>query len=207
MSRQPVAAAELARRAPAATLDSELTLREARARFFERNGMPPDGGYDARWIRVSNGRLPLYILNTAPRRRAVPLHDVHHVLTGYDTSASGEAAIGAWEVGAGTGPHWMAAVLDLAALSTGLFVAPRATFRAFVRGRRSRTLYAEALDDSLLAARVGELRARLGLDRPAPGATPGDALRFAGVAALSLLVFASFFAFAPLLLVVGLLLR
>jgi len=73
-----------------------LTLREARSLYFDQAGLPSDGGYQQRWIKVTRNRLPLYILNTAPRRRAVPVHDLHHVLTGYDTSNTGEGEISAW---------------------------------------------------------------------------------------------------------------
>ena len=39
--------------------------------------------------------------NTDSRKRAVPLHDLHHILTGYKTDWMGEAEIGAWELRAG----------------------------------------------------------------------------------------------------------
>lgn len=184
-----------------------LTLRDARTLYFERNGIPRDGGYAKRWVKVTRGRLPLYLLNTAPRRRAVPYHDLHHVLTEYDTSNTGEAEISAWELAAGTSPHWMALLLDLGALGTGLLIAPRRTFRAFLRGRRSRSLYAESLSDELLAASLGAVRQRLGLDA-APGPVEvRDLLCFAGFSLAGVVTLVSFFLFAPILVLIGLLLR
>ena len=50
----------------------------------------------------------------------------------------------------------------------GWVVSPGRTWRAWVRGRHSRSLYAEGYSDALLHETVGALRARLGLDRPAP---------------------------------------
>jgi hypothetical protein len=44
------------------------SLRQLRARYYEANGIPPDGGQSQRWIRATSGRLPLYFRNTAPRR-------------------------------------------------------------------------------------------------------------------------------------------
>lgn len=178
------------------------SLRELRSGYFERAGLPADGGYSLRWIRVAK-RLPLYIMNTAPRRRAVPYHDLHHILTCYETSNAGEAEIGAWELAAGTRPHWMAAVLDLSAMALGLFVAPARTFRAFVRGRQSATLYAEPITDELLDAPADEVRARLGLAAEAAPGTPADALAFAATALLGVLTVVAFVVLAPLLLLVG----
>jgi hypothetical protein len=56
-------------------LQAECTLRDARAEYLHVNGLPPDGGYDDRWVRVRIGPIPLAFLNTEGRRRAVLLHD------------------------------------------------------------------------------------------------------------------------------------
>jgi hypothetical protein len=189
----------------ATVYDSELTLREARARYFELNGIPRDGGYSRRWVKVTRNRLPLYIPNSAPRKKAVPYHDLHHVLTEYDTSNVGEAEISAWEVAAGTWPHGFAFFLGLAGLSTGLLISPRRTFRAFVRGRHSRTLYSEPCTDELLSARVGEARERLGIGPRPADASWSDALAFAGASALGVLTLVLSVVFAPVLIVIGLL--
>jgi len=166
--------------------DPALTLREARALYFEHNGIPADGGYTQRWIKVTQNRLPLYLLNTAPRRRAVPYHDLHHVLTGYDTSNTGEAEISAWEVAAGTWPHWFALFIDLAGLAIGLFIAPMRTFHAFARGRRSRSLYAEPLSDELLSNPIGTTRKRLGIAAVPCHETGVDAILFVSTSIPSL---------------------
>jgi hypothetical protein len=188
----------------AAPYPASLSLRDARALYFERNGIPADGGYAKRWVKVTRNRLPLYLLNTAPRRRAVPYHDLHHVLTAYDTSNTGEAEISAWELAAGTRPHWIVLFLDLAGAGVGLIIAPLRTFRSFIRGRRCRSLYAEPLTEELLSASVGEVRERLGLGEPIGRATVTDAVAFGltGVAALSTLIV--LVAFAPLFITLGL---
>lgn len=183
--------------------DASLSLREARALYFERSGLPEDGGYGQRWIKLTRKRLPLYLLNSAPRRRAVPYHDLHHVLTGYDTSTTGESEISAWEIAAGTWPHWFALLLDLAGLALGLFIAPRRTLRAFVRGRRSRSLYAEPLTDELLASSVGSTRARLGIPPPGGRATFADRCLFLGVSLAAVLALVLLVALAPLLFLIG----
>lgn len=81
--------------------DEGLTMREARAIYFEVNGFGADGGYGDAWVDFKLGPLPVPFPNTRARVRAVRYHDLHHVLTGYDTNTIGEFEISAWELGAG----------------------------------------------------------------------------------------------------------
>jgi hypothetical protein len=167
-----------------------LTVREARARYFAANGFK-ESGYEARWVRLQAGPVPLFILNTRARARAVRFHDLHHVVTGYDTTWTGEAEIGAWEVASGCAHHYAAWVLNLQALAVGLLINPGAVFRAFLRGRHSRNLYREVFSDSLLAPTVGEMRRRLRLDPMPRPPTPRDCMAFVGWALAGALVFLS----------------
>jgi hypothetical protein len=160
-----------------------MTLRDARVLHFERSGFPPDGGYDGRWIKVKVWRVPVRLPNTPGRRRAVRLHDLHHVLTEYPTTWRGEAEISAWEIASGgLRRYWAGWVLDLMNVAQGLVVNPRGAFRAFVRGRRSRNLFGETFGDALLARRVGEVRREMLLDDGGAGAaakaTAGDVAAF-----------------------------
>jgi hypothetical protein len=141
----------------------ELTLRDARERYFELNDFP-GGGYEDRWVKVKVGFFPIWFPNVPSRKRAVRYHDLHHILTEYETTWRGEAEIGAWEVatgGAGAAVGWL---LDLLAFAVGLVIHPRGVYRAFVRGRHSANLFREKFDDALLAQRVGATRRELRLD-------------------------------------------
>ncbi|HEY6878572.1 MAG TPA: hypothetical protein VI299_11170 [Polyangiales bacterium] len=168
--------------------DPQSTLRAARARYFLLNGFGPDGGYEARWVAFKVMSLPIMLPNQGGRRRAVRYHDLHHVLTGYPTDNVGEFEIAAWELAAGCGDYWAAWGLNVAALAGGCVTAPRRTFRAFVRGRASRSLYGEDLE-RVLDATVGEVRSELGLDA-ADSARPaiGDRVLFLALAGLGLWV-------------------
>lgn len=159
--------------------DPSLTLREARTRYFDDNGFGADGGYSARWVEVKVGPFPYAIPNTAGRVRAVRFHDLHHIMTGYRTDWTGETEISAWELGSGCRDFHAAWFLNISAMGMGAALAPRRMFRAFVRGRHARNLYGRAFDDALLDARVGAMRAELGLDRDPPPATVADKLSFA----------------------------
>jgi len=171
--------------------DDALSMREARSRYFRDNGFGEDGGYAKAWVAVRLGPLPLAFPNTAARVRAVRFHDLHHVVTGYATDLVGEAEIAAWEIATGSADFGAAWLLNLQALGLGLLRAPGASFRAFVRGRRTRNLYRRRFDDALLAARVGELRAELGLAAAPAPATQADRIAFAAWSAAALLVFAA----------------
>ena len=190
----------------------ELSLGEARKLYFELNGFGEDGGYAERWIKVKVWRLPVWLPNTEGRRKAVRLHDLHHIVTEYPTTWRGEAEISAWEVGGGGLRRYYAGwLLDLMNIAQGLLINPRGLYRAFMRGRRSANLYSEEFGDELLARSVGELRLRLLPEEEGRGErpTPRDRAAFAlwalaGVAAYfgSLLV-----GFSPLLILTLLLLR
>jgi hypothetical protein len=180
-----------------------MTLREARARYFADNGFGESGGYDEPWVDFKIGSVPMPFPNTKQRVRAVRYHDLHHVLTGYETDFVGELEISAWEIAAGCKSFAAAWVLNLGGIAAGVVRAPRRTFAAFVRGRRHRTLYGEDLD-RLLEETLGEARARV-----VPEATDGrararDVALFAVAAALGVGVGALTFALALPLLPFGL---
>jgi hypothetical protein len=172
--------------------DPNLTIRQARDEYFKSSGFSSDGGYRDKWVKLKAGRFTLAFPNTTSRVRAVKLHDLHHVLTGYATTWTGEAEIGAWEIASGCGRHYPAWFLNFGALAIGLLIAPRRVFEAFLRGRHSENLYAGELEDPLLDCTVRELRAQLMIpDGPHPWSNPGsvrDRLAFALWSSVSVIV-------------------
>jgi hypothetical protein len=138
--------------------DPALTLRDARAAYFAANEFGADGGYGAAWVDFKLGPIPMPFPNSKGRVRALRYHDLHHLVTGYGTSTLGELEISAWEVGSGCKDYWVAWQLNLGGLAGGMAAIPRRTFRAFLRGRRSRTLYGDDLD-ALLDRTVADVRA------------------------------------------------
>ena len=158
---------------------SDDTLARARDDYFRANGFGENGGYDDAWVDFKLGPSPMPFPNTASRKRAVRFHDLHHALTGYATDVRGEFEISAWEIGSGCADHVAAWYLNLSGMVGGLIAAPRRTFAAFVRGRRSRNLYRAAYDDALLGRRIGDVRNELGLDAPPAAARAADVGWFA----------------------------
>jgi hypothetical protein len=171
-----------------ADLDPALPLRQARAEYFAASGFLPDGGYGDRWVKLRIGRFFIPFPNTAARVRAVKLHDLHHVLTGYTTTWAGEAEIGAWEIASGCGRHFPAWLLDFGALAIGLVLAPVRVFRAFVRGRHSGNLYGGEFQEPMLERTVGSLRQELAIPEKNVSASLGDIGAFVVWSGLSVLV-------------------
>ncbi len=158
--------------------DPESDLGAARRLYFAANGFPPEGGYEAKWVDFELGPIPMPFPNTDARRRAVKVHDLHHVLTGYATDIYGEAEISAWELAAGCGDMLAAWLLNFGGMAIGMLIAPRRTFRAWLRGRQSRSLYRANVDEALFARRVGELRRELGLEETSRSPSITDVLLF-----------------------------
>jgi hypothetical protein len=139
-----------------------LTVREARDRFLGRNGFRLED-YSAPTYALRIWRLHLRLPNTKAHRWATPLHDMHHILTGYGTDWIGEAELAAWELRAGC-KTLDVYCLDLAGVIIGLFMSPAGIWRAFIKAKGQRTLYRDSmLRESALQMTVGEVRARLGI--------------------------------------------
>jgi hypothetical protein len=139
-------------------------------------------------VRLKAGPFGFAFPNTAARVRSVKLHDLHHVLTGYETTWSGEAEIAAWEIASGCKGHYAAWILNFGAFAIGLYIAPRRLYRAFLRGRRSRNLYDREFAPALLDSTVEEMQKQLELDGPQPRASLRDRGAFACWSIVSVLV-------------------
>ncbi len=166
------------------TAETELTLAEARERHFSASGLPPDGGYDDRWVHIHVGPFAFAYPNTEGRRRVAPAHDLHHVLTGYATDLTGEGELGAWEVGAGCRER-TGLLLALLVFGFSLAWSPRRMFEAFLRGRYCRNLLDTRCERALLQRSVASVRAELGLQLPPPAAMASDYAAFARWASIA----------------------
>lgn len=126
------------------------TMAAVLEEHLRESGLPSDAGDSERFAVVKVGPMPYPIPNTRSRRRAVRIHDLNHVVSGYHTDREGELEISAWELASGGCRDYGAAwVLDLAGMLAGLFVCPGRTLRAFRRGRGEQNLYPYAPDEVL----------------------------------------------------------
>ena len=142
----------------------DLVVQEARDLYLAENSFSICD-YDAPTFTIGIFGLALKFPNTEAHKRAVPLHDLHHVLTGYGTNWIGEAEIGAWELRAGC-KSFIVYFLNGSGVIIGLFISPLRVWRAFQAARGQRTLYNDPISyDRLLQMTVGELRKKLGISR------------------------------------------
>lgn len=143
--------------------DFESVLaEEARDKFLAARGFRV-ADYAAPTFTIGVLGLSLKFPNPRARKCAVPLHDLHHILTGFGTDWIGEAEIGAWELRAGCN-SFITYFLNGGGVLIGLFLSPRRVWRAFRGAKGQRTLYRDPLPyESLLQMGVGELRKRLGI--------------------------------------------
>ena len=94
---------------------------------------------------------------------AIPFHDLHHVATGYGTDFVGEAEVGMWELRAGCETAVVYFLNGMAVL-IGLSLSPRRMLAAYRAAKGAQSLYRAPVPvEKLLAMRVGELRAHLGV--------------------------------------------
>lgn len=154
-------------------ITDEMTMRDARATYWDANDFGADGGYAKKWEVVKIGPIPIPIRNVPARVEAIRYHDLHHLVTGYATDLRGEGEISAWEFAGGCGDKWFAWLINAQGLLLGL-LHPRAALTAWARGRRSKTLYPGPFDESLLERTVGDVRREL------VGAAPTDTKPDAG---------------------------
>jgi hypothetical protein len=134
------------------------SVRGALAEHLAASGLPPDAGNSDPFAVVKIFYLPYPIPNTRARKRAVRIHDLNHLVSGYETDRVGELEISAWELASGgCTDHGAAWVLDLAGLLGGLIAAPRRTVRAFRSGRDRQNLYRFDYEE-MLALSMTELR-------------------------------------------------
>ncbi len=184
--------------------DPVSSLESARARYFEENGFGENGGYDSPWVDFKLGPIPFPFPNTAPRKRAVQYHDLHHILTGYATSFAGELEISAWEIGSGCKGYAAAWQLNLGGMAAGALGMPQRTWAAFRRGRSSRNLYGAELDE-VLRRSVSDVRRELRIDEPSARASViVDMLLYVVAVIFGLAIgLLSFVVFLPFALVLG----
>lgn len=162
------------------------TMNDARASYYEVNGFGNDGGDSLDWVPLKIWRFTIKIPNTAARKKAVKIHDLHHVVTGYQTNLRGESEIAAWELASGCRRMPAALVLNIFALAIGVVIAPRLVFRAWARGRATKNLYAHDTVDALLPLDVAAVTKSLGLDTPAPSPGLADFVTFVPTALFAL---------------------
>jgi hypothetical protein len=184
--------------------DAELVSNSLK-RYYELNGLPPDGGLTDPWARYKFGLFQAIAFpNFKHRVEAIRRHDVHHIVNDLDTSYLGEGLIAAWELGSGCGRFWISWFMESQALWWGILLAPRQMFSLFQKGRNSQNYFHEAfIEDHLLQSTVGELRLHLLPSEPIKSASIQGVLYFTFIAVFGLFSILIFFPIVILFTLIG----
>lgn len=139
-----------------------MALRDELITFYRRNGFGEVIGSRPLTVPVYTGCILVPLPNIETRRRFLLYHDLHHLIARYSVGRIGEGEMSAWELGSGSiciSPAL--GLMNLIALSTGLFLEPQRMWRAFRRGCSSRNLYPARVRADVDAGRwttIDELR-------------------------------------------------
>lgn len=137
----------------------EVNVRVARDTYLADAGFTTDSYVDPNFI-IKVGFVTLRFKNPG----LLPMHDLHHVATGYDASLIGESEISVFELRAGWGKP-LILFLCCGSLLIGLCIAPRRMWLAWKKARGARSLYKTTIPyDELLTMSVGALRRKMGLE-------------------------------------------
>ena len=145
-------------------MDESVDIAVGRAveSYMAENGFTV-AEYTAKTVTLFAGPLSFRVPNPPARQRAVPLHDIHHVVTGFGTDVIGEGEQGIWELRAGC-PNAIAFFLNSVAAAGGFLLSPRRVIRAFLSAKNADTLYDSRInEESARLMTVRELRGRLGV--------------------------------------------
>ncbi|MBO0950317.1 hypothetical protein [Fibrella forsythiae] len=163
------------------TATEPLTVQQALTQFYNDHDFGAEGGIDKPFAYAKVGPVRFPIPNTAQRKEIIWLHDLHHLLNGYETTWKGEGQVSAWELATG-GFGWRVYIwaLVLLAMSVGILVYPVGTFRAFVRGTYCQPIMGLGLPKAdLMALPVASLRRKVGIDETAVNRVrPAHYIRF-----------------------------
>jgi hypothetical protein len=145
---------------------NDQTPREILSKFYSDNNLDPDGGQGSSSVKIElTPKFHFYFPNFDARRKAVILHDIHHLLTGYTTTLAGESEISAWEIASGCKSYWAAFLIDTSGLMMDIPFNFMGVLKAFSRGRKTKNLYHNRFsEEQALDMKISELRKHFYLD-------------------------------------------
>ena len=143
------------------------TPGEILSKFYADNNLEADGGQSSSYVKIElTPKFHFYFPNFESRRKAVVKHDIHHLLTGYETNVAGEGEISAWEIASGCKKYYAAFSINTSGVMLGLPINFWGVLKAFARGRRTKNLYHDQFtNEQALNMPIEELRSHLLLDK------------------------------------------
>jgi hypothetical protein len=145
-------------------LPASMRVGDALAAYLAENGFTT-AGYESPTTEGSFLGRRFAVPNPPAHQRALRFHDLHHVATGFGTDHAGEGEISAWQARRGLSAAGLYVLVIVATnVLVGVVLAPRRTLRTLRSAGSGASLFDVGQDyAALLALRVGELRALLGI--------------------------------------------
>ena len=145
----------------------DTTPREILSKFYSDNHLEQDGGNSLSFVKIEvSPKFHFYFPNFDSRREAVIKHDIHHILTRYNTTLKGESEISMWEIASGCKKYKAAFLINTSGAMLGFLINYWGILKAFARGRKTKSLYYDMVStEQALDMKVGELRHQLLLDK------------------------------------------
>ena len=117
-------------------------VHQALSEFYTKHNFGEELGKRPKTVDVYTGCLLVPMPNIETRNKYLKYHDIHHIITGYSVGRIGEGKVSAWELGTGSFyVNPILGVMNLIALSTGVFLDRHAMWHAYKRGCCSSNLY------------------------------------------------------------------
>jgi hypothetical protein len=110
------------------------TIYEDLQHYWQTNKLPPDGGISETFNEARIGSFSFRYPNFDGR--ALLLHDINHLLTGYPTNWVGECQVSAWELASGGRKGYPRTwIYPVSLVMLGLLICPVKTHKAFLAGK------------------------------------------------------------------------
>lgn len=140
-----------------------MTVEHALNDFYNQYGYGEEGGINNKWDMIKFGPIALPLPNLESRRKNIYLHDISHLVTGYDVSWKGESSVSSWEIATGGwGRLYFPWLLTLWAMGVGVMLYPNRNYEAFQTGLRMKNALLSGLTkQEMYLLSLAELRVRL----------------------------------------------
>jgi hypothetical protein len=140
-----------------------MIVADAINEFYNRNNFGDDGGVSKEWVWFKFGFISIPLPNLESRSQNIYLHDINHIISGYEANWKGESAIAGWEIASGGwGNAYFPWLLTLWAMGIGVIFYPKSTFQAFQKGlSMNNALTCRLSKQAMFSLSVDELKTKL----------------------------------------------
>jgi len=148
-------------------MDESKTIKKLLEEYYQLHPeFGEQGGVSKTWFWIDIGFFKLPIPNLKGRQELVYMHDIHHILNGYNTNWSGEAAVSGWEIATGLGKGFTGWFYASLGFLVGILIRPVCVIKGFRRGLKTKGVLQLGLSkEKLLSMSLSEVKALTGHDK------------------------------------------